>query len=543
MNDAMRLLKKVSSWSFLILAILVLWQCAQRGTPSGGPEDVTPPRLLRTDPPNLSTNFKAKKIRLYFDEFIKLNDVANQLIVSPPLKYTPTLKPQGGTSKFIEVTFKDTLRENTTYTINFGQSIVDNNEGNPNSFLSYVFSTGDYIDSLSLTGAIKDAFNKTAEQFVSVMLYEIDSIYNDSTIYKYPPNYITNTLDSLPLFTLSNLKAGDYALFGIKDQGKNNVFDQRSDKIAFLTDTITLPSDSLYLLNLFLEEPDYSVSVPSFVSQNRILFGYNGNGKDIEIKSLTPLPDSVRTLLLKERDKDTLNFWLTPTDIDSLVFTITNDRLQVKDTFTVKTRKLPADSLMLSPSHRGKFGFEDTFEILANTPLTALDTTRIGLLDQDTLRIAYKARLDTVDNKITFDFEVEPNQEYTMVLLPGAITDFFEQQNDTTDYGLRTGSYADYANLELTLNGNLEYPIIVQLTDNNGEVLREISSSIPQAYTFNNLEPKEYGIRVIFDQNNNGKWDTGNYLKKRQPEAIKYYPDLINLRANWEERATFTIAN
>lgn len=539
----MRLLKKVSSWSFVALAVLALWQCAQRGTPTGGPKDVTPPRLLRTDPPNLSTNFKATKIRLYFDEFIKLNDVANQLIVSPPLKYTPTLKPQGGTSKFIEVTIKDTLRENTTYTINFGQSIVDNNEGNPNSFLSYVFSTGDYIDSLSLQGAIKDAFNRTAEEFVSVMLYEIDSSYNDSTIYKYPPNYITNTLDSLPLFTLKNLKAGQYALFGIKDQAKNNVFDQRSDKIAFLPDTITLPSDSLYLLNLFLEEPDYSVSVPSLVAQNRILFGYSGNGSDIEIENLTPIPDSVRTLLLKEREKDTLNFWLTPTDMDSLVFSITNEKLKVKDTFTVKIRKLPVDSLILTPSHRGKFGFEDNFEILGNTPLVTLDTTRIGLLDKDTLRTSYTARLDTVDNKISFDFEVEPNQEYTMVLLPGAITDFFEQQNDTTNYNLRIGSFADYANLELSLNGNLEFPIIIQLTDNNGSLVREIISDIPQPFVFNNLEPKEYGIRVIFDRNRNGKWDTGNYLKKQQPEPIKYYPDLINLRANWEERATFTIAN
>ena len=539
----MRLLKKVSSWSFVALAVLALWQCAQRGTPTGGPKDVTPPQLLRTDPPNLSTNFKAKKIRLYFDEFIKLNDVANQLIVSPPLKYTPTLRPQGGTSKFIEVTIKDTLRENTTYTINFGQSIVDNNEGNPNSFLSYVFSTGDYIDSLSLQGAIKDAFNRTAEEFVSVMLYEIDSIYNDSTIYKYPPNYITNTLDSLPLFTLNNLKAGQYALFGIKDKSKNNVFDQRADKIAFLQDTITLPSDSLYLLNLFLEEPDYSVSVPSLVAQNRILFGYSGNGKDIEIENLTPIPDSVRTLLLKERNKDTLNFWLTPTDLDSLVFSITNEQLKVKDTFTVKIRKLPTDSLILTPSHRGNFGFEDTFEILSNTPLVTLDSTRIGLLDKDTLRTAYTARLDTVDNKISFDFDVEPNQEYTMVLLPGAITDFFEEQNDTINYNLRIGSFADYANLELSLNGNLEFPIIVQLTDNNEKVIREIISEIPQPFIFNNLEPKEYGIRVIFDQNRNGKWDTGNYLKKQQPEPIKYYPDLINLRANWEERATFTIAN
>jgi len=539
----MRLIKKVSSWSFLVLAVFVLWQCAQRGTPSGGPEDVTPPRLLRTEPPNLTTNFKTKRIRLYFDEFIKLNDVQNQLIISPPLKYAPTLKPQSGPSKFIEVTIKDTLRENTTYTINFGQSIIDNNEGNPNSFLSYVFSTGDYIDSLSLSGAVKDAFKRTAEQFVSVMLYEIDSVYNDSTIYKYPPNYLTNTLDSLPLFTLNNLKAGEYALFGVTDKGKNNVFDQRSDKIAFLTDTISLPSDSLYLLNLFMEEPDYSVSVPSFVAKNRILFGYNGNGKDIEIKNLTPLPDSVRTLVLKERDKDTLNFWLTPTEIDSIVFTITNMKLKVQDTFTVKTRKLPADSLILTPSHRGKFGFEDKFEITSNTPLAQLDTTFIGLLDKDTLQMPYKALLDTVDNKIAFDFEVENNQDYTMVFLPGAITDFFEQQNDTTVYTLKTGSYADYANMELTITGNLVFPIIVQLTDNSGEVLREINSNVPELYIFNNLEPKEYGIRVIFDQNKNGKWDTGNYLKKQQPEPIKYYPDFINLRANWEERATFTITN
>ena len=205
---SMRYFKKLLSLSFLLLMGLALWQCAKRGNPSGGPKDVTPPELIRTEPENFSTNFEAQQIRLYFDEFIKLKDVQDQLIVSPPLKYPPEITPLGGASKYIQIIIKDTLQENTTYTFNFGQSITDNNEGNPNSFLSYVFSTGDYIDSLTLSGAVKDAFNRKADQFISVMLYELDTAYTDSTIYKNPPNYITNTLDSVPFFELRNLKAG-----------------------------------------------------------------------------------------------------------------------------------------------------------------------------------------------------------------------------------------------------------------------------------------------------------------------------------------------
>ena len=187
----------------------------------------------------MTINFKASKIRLYFNELIKLEDVQNQLIVSPPLKYQPEITPQGGANRYVEFKFKDTLRENTTYTLNFGQSVQDNNEGNPSSFLTYVFSTGDYIDSLRLSGAVRDAFKKKADDFISVMLYEIDTAYTDSTIFQKPPNYITNTLDSAVIFRLKNLKEGQYKLFALKDAGKNNIFDQNADKIAFLNDTIS----------------------------------------------------------------------------------------------------------------------------------------------------------------------------------------------------------------------------------------------------------------------------------------------------------------
>ena len=522
---------------------LALWQCAKRGTPSGGPKDLTPPKLLRAEPENLTLNFKAERIRLYFDELIKLEDVQNQLIVSPPLKYPPEVKPLGGPSKYIEVIIKDTLRENTTYTLNFGQSIVDNNERNPNSFLSYVFSTGDYIDSLTLSGAIKDAFNRKADEFVSVMLYELDSAYTDSTIYKSPPNYITNTLDSLPVFELKNLKAGKYALFALKDVNKNNMFNQRQDKIGFLQDTVTIPTNSVYLLNLFQENPDYTVSVPSYVAKNHILFGYQGNHEDIKIESLTQLPDSVKTVVLKDREKDTLDYWLTPTDIDSIIFTVSNQKLEVVDTFTVKTRKLPLDSLRLSSTASGKFNFEDTFSLLANTPIRDVDSTQIALFVSDSVSAPFSISVDSIENKLDFDFNLESSQSYSFELMPGAVTDFFGIQSDTLNYRFSTGSYADYGNLRLNVGGAVRYPLIVQLTDERGEIQREIMASESQVFEFNNLDPAKYMIRVIFDDNGNGIWDTGNFLKKIQPEKVSYYPDVIDVRANWELEQIFVISN
>ncbi len=536
------MVRRFFTFLFLFMIVAVLWQCARRGSPSGGPKDLTPPTLTKTEPDSMTTNFKASRIRLYFDEFIKLKDIQEQLIVSPPLKYQPDITPQGGASKYLEVKFKDTLRENTTYTLNFGQSVQDNNEGNPSSFLTYVFSTGDYIDSLDLTGAVKDAFKKKADDFISVMLYEIDTAYTDSTIFKRPPNYITNTLDSAVIFKLKNLKEGQYKLFALKDEAKNNMFDQNVDKIAFLQDTINLPTDSTYVLTLFKEIPNYSMAVPSLVAKNRIIFGYYGDASDVEIKPITSIPDTVKTKILKDKDKDSLNFWFTPYEMDSIVFTATNERLKIIDTFTVKGRKVDTDSLRLNPNQNGSLNFNDPYFISANTPISAVDSTLFFMTDQDSLAVNFTTKLDTIDNKVDIDFTVEPNQSYQLDLLPGAITDFFGQANDTISYYLSTSSYADYGNLRFNITGG-DYPLIVQLTDENGVLKREIIATEPKVFEFNNLEPSKYLIRVIFDTNGNNKWDTGNFLKKQQPEKISYYPDVIEVRANWEMEQTFIIPN
>jgi uncharacterized protein (DUF2141 family) len=489
----------------------------------------------------MTTGFRADRIRLYFDEYIRLENVLNQLIVSPPLKNQPEITPMGGARKYVEIILKDTLLENTTYTLNFGQSVVDNNEGNPNNFLTYVFSTGDYIDSLFLTGAVADGFNRSPDPFISVMLYEADTAYSDSTVYRQPPYYITNTLDSAVTFRLENLKAGAYHLIALKDEGRNNVFDPSADKIGFVTDTVFLPTDSVFQLRLFREIPSYGVLPPSFGASNKIVFGYNGI-EIPEVSLLTQLPDSVRTLLAKEPQKDTLNLWITPYSADSLMFEVRHPKIEtLVDTFSLKPVNAAMDSLTFSWSPRQSLNFTDTVFLNASLPLQSLDTSLFHMMDSDSLPVTIEWQLDTLQNRVRLDFDKEPNQTYILEVLPGGLTDFFGASNDTLISRWRTSSPADYGNLRMSLQGAPSFPLIVELIDQKNELVRSQYLTGFEEVEFPFLSPGNYRIRIIFDANENGEWDTGSFLEKKQPERVIYYPGTIEMRANWEKVETFTI--
>ncbi|PIV92753.1 MAG: hypothetical protein COW44_13055, partial [Flavobacteriaceae bacterium CG17_big_fil_post_rev_8_21_14_2_50_33_15] len=209
--------KTLSNIILLVFIALVFINCANKGTPTGGKEDLIPPTIVKSEPENYSTNFKGKEIRVYFDEYIKIKDLQKQLIISPPMKTQPEITPLGGASKYITIKIYDTLQPNTTYAFNFGNSISDNNEDNLFPYYRYVFSTGDYIDSLTVNGQIFDALKRKPDTFVSVGLYEVDSTFSDSIIYKETPKYITNTLDSVSTFSIENIKAGTYMLYALKD--------------------------------------------------------------------------------------------------------------------------------------------------------------------------------------------------------------------------------------------------------------------------------------------------------------------------------------
>jgi hypothetical protein len=256
---------------------------------------------------------------------------------------------------------------------------------------------------------------------------------------------------------------------------------------------------------------------------------------------LTPIPDSIRTLIAKQPKMDTLNFWVTPFKVDSLVFKVYDDQKAQVDTFSVKTRKLPSDSLILDPSVRGALNFEDDFYLSANIPIVKIDTTKITMTSNDSLPVPVKVRLDSLGNRMVFDFEKAPNENYTISLLPGALVDFFEDTNDSLDIRIGTGSYADLGNLRLNIGGEVRYPLIIQLTDEKGITVREKYAEMPGTIEFNNIDPAKYWVRVIFDDNKNGKWDTGNFLRKEQPEEVIYYLKLLEIRANWELEENFVI--
>ncbi|MCM5662044.1 Ig-like domain-containing protein [Galbibacter mesophilus] len=526
-------------YSFFVCILLSIISCARRGTPQGGPKDVDAPYIISSDPENNTTNFDEDKIRITFDEYIKLKDLQKQLIVSPPLKNQPFIFPQSGASKYLEIELLDTLKENTTYVFNFGQSVVDNTEENPYSFFTYAFSTGDYIDSLEVEGFVIDAVQKKPDPFISVMLYEVDSAYTDSVIFQKPPNYITNTLDSSVNFRLTNLKEGLYRMVAIKDKANNYKFDPKTDKIGFIDHFVEIPNDSIYGLNLFKEVPDYKPARPSLIAKNKLFFGYEGDPKGMEIELLSEKPADYDYRIFKDMKTDTLHYFFTPFEADSLVFKVGKEK--ALDTFTVRIKELYADTLVVAQASK-KFSLNDSLKLYASTPMETYNQEFVSVINQDSVQLDFTANLNKADNMLSFKWATEPNQKYQLKLLPGAITDFYGDVNDTLTYNTSTKSLADLGSMRVNLKNVDKYPIILQLTDDKGEVKQELFIKEQKyAYEFRNIDPATYLIRVIHDSNGNGKWDTGNYLKKIQPERISYYPDPVELRANWEIEQTFIL--
>ncbi len=534
------MLKKVLQLFLTACLLLLVVNCAKRGAPTGGPEDEDPPVFVKAEPPNYSTNFEGDEIRIYFDEYIKLKELQKQLIISPPMNPAPLITPLGNASKYITIEIIDTLAPNTTYVFNFGRSVVDNNEENPYSYFKYVMSTGDFIDSLSVKGTIVDALLKEPDEFVTVMLYEVDSTYSDSAIFKSTPRYVTNTLDSTTTFELSNLREGRYQLAALKDEDNNFTFQPAKDKVAFLDHFINVPTDSSYTLTLFKEEPAPTVERPRFAAAQRISFPYKGNVDSVNIELLGK-PAGYRSLISTKKGVDTLRYWYSPQiEADSLIFEVRN--LQSTDTLIVRKRKLKQDSLFFNAITRGTLKLRDTFKLESSIPVVAIDTTLINVKKSDSIDIDFTTQLSPRLSQITVGFETEENQSYSVEFLPNALTDFYGAVNDSLSFRLATKEYSDYGEMELTLQGADQYPYIIQIVTEQGDVLYEQYGTEGQSvFKFDVLEPGQYYVRLIVDKNENGVYDTGNFLEKRQPEEIIYYPKLLDIRSGWLPKETFIL--
>ena len=535
------MLKKGLQLVLVVGLLLFVVQCAKRGTPTGGPKDETAPVLVRADPPNNTLNFDRKEIRIYFDEYIKLKDLNKNLIISPPMDPKAQISPQGSASRYIDIQITDTLEPNTTYVFNFGESVTDNNEGNPFSFFKYVFSTGDYIDSLTVTGVIRDAILREPDDYVTVMLYEADSTYRDSVVYKETPRYVTNTLDSSVVFELTNVKAGRYKLVAIKDDASNYTFQPDKDKIAFYDTFIDVPTDSVYVLRLFNEELAPKPGRPKQASAQRIAFPFVGNPDSIGIELISAKPEGFERLITRKIGQDSLQYWYKPqTETDSLVFKTRAD--QKTDTAFVRKRKLKADSLQIQ-SVSSSLILEEPYMLNSSIPVVAVDTSKIVISRKDsTLVEDFKVNLYPKRLQLDLRFDTAENESYKIQMLPEALTDFYGATNDTLNFTASTKAYGDYGEYDLTLQGAADVQHIVQLVTEKGEVKREIIGEPGKIFfQFNRVEPGKYYARVIVDLNENGKYDSGNFLEQKQPEEVLYYPDLLDLRSGWYPKDTFIL--
>lgn len=519
---------------FLIFLVLSFSQCAKKGRPDGGPMDEDAPIFVTANPPYETINFDKKEINIYFNEYIKLKDLNKQLIISPPLnpENPPLISPQGTPSKFINIKILDTLKENSTYIFDFGNSVQDNNESNTLERFKYIFSTGNYIDSLSLSGNVKNAFISKSVEDIKLLLYRLDSSYTDSAVYNRKPDYVTSSLDSSN-YQFTNLRKGNYLLVALDDVRSDYIFNPETDKIGFLNDTITLPRDSIinHTISIFKEELPYIFRRGKEIRKGQLIFGYKGKPKNLTVETLSAVPDNFKTIIFPEKGKDTLNLWHSLIEKDSLIFKISDNI--ISDTVTVKLRKKELDSLKVNEITGGILNLKDTLFFLTNNPVVSIDTSRINFKLSDSINFPYEAFISKKENKIGFLFEKKYKKSYKINLYPNALTDIFNTTNDTISSLFRTRGTEDYGEISVTIQNPKKIPVIIQLTDINDATIVQETCSENKNISFDLLIPQKYKIRIIYDSNQNGIWDTGSYLEKKQPEHVEYFPETQEVRANW----------
>jgi len=520
----------------MVVAFALLAACANQVAPLGGEKDTKPPKVLHTQPENFSTDFHSKKIEITFDEYVQLKDLSSQLIVSPPLKKIPEIKIK---KKSLVIEIDDTLRTNTTYTMNFGNAILDNNEGNPLENYQYVFSTGNRLDSLKVSGKVENAIDKKTEKGILVMLYSEE---NDSLPLNSRPDYFAKTNDH-GVFQVTNIAPGNYRMFALKESNADYLYNTPDENIAFSDSGVAAGSKD-HVMELFRERPRIHVLKSYSEEPGKAVVVMNGPAEETGVRLLTDSTKCDFVFFEKSRKRDTVICWYKNLNLDSLVLLFTNASA-LNDTVSIRLFK--GDGKLFS-KRKITLGFTPNFKpgdffdlnrdmiLLLNHPVTAFDFSKM-ILSEDSVNIRplSVAFTDSTKRNLDIKYGWKEKSTYRIFIPPGTFTDIFGLKNDTFIVTCRTRQVTDYGTLAL----KMKLPVksrhyIVQLVDDKENVYRSsvIASDTTLNYDF--LDPKVYRVKIIEDLNRNGEWDTGNYFRKEQPERVSYYPEGITIRSNWD---------
>jgi uncharacterized protein (DUF2141 family) len=529
----------------LIASFLVA--CAQVGSPTGGAKDETAPQIVKSYPENNSVKYTGKSITMTFDEFVQIKDVTNQLLISPPLAEPPQVKIKG---KSIVLTFEDELKDSTTYTFNFGNSIADYNEGNPLDSNVFVFSTGNFLDSLSISGTVKNILDGSTEKDIYVMLY---NNLEDSIPYKEKPLYLTRTKQD-GSFSIHNIKNGTYRIFALKDLNNNIIFDQPTELIAFSDKLIKIDSAQVVDLVLFEEPKEKQFVRKTEVAQyGKVNLIFNRPVDSLFIYPISHVFKKEWYLEERGQNNDTISIWLTDLEegLESIQMLV-KDYNTITDTVNVKIGK-KEKTVVSSKMGRGKPTpllleaglnadltnplFPDKkLQMTFAHPISAYDFSNAKLTKgEDTLKFAYQAKGKQSARVFEITHAWQEDSTYQLFIPPGAFKDIFDLENDTLRFDFKMKSSESLGNLSLTLKvPERQHQFILQLCKDKTTVLSQKTVKHGETVDFDNLAPGSYLFKIIYDENNNGKWDSGKYLEQKQPEKILYYTGDVTIRANWD---------
>lgn len=528
----------------ILLAVLwiVLYSCATPQPPIGGEKDIIPPRI---DTPrstvNYQVNFKKQPIELVFNEWIQQpQDVAKQVVVSPPIRYMSSLLKLKGKTLVVEFDDREVLQDNVTYTINFGEAIKDLSEGNPAKDLRFVFSTGPILDSMNMQGEVRDFITQKPLENILVMVY---SNLNDSIVKKERPLYFGKT-NKEGLFSIKNMREGEFKVFALEDANQPYLYDAASEKIAFIDSLVrtTVDTNSRVSLRIFSEQPSLRLLNTDAKRYGLVNLQFNQPPKNVQIAAVTP-GVQVRTEVIR----DTLKVWYAGQisganwALDVRSDSTFADTLSVK-TFApetyLRTAKLTLQNADLKEFQRQH---PDKPLILTfNHPLSSFDISKL-ILVEDSVRQVSPSMIEidsTNSRRLIVQYRWAEAQNYQLRFVPGAVRDIYALGfRDTVRYNVEALPRKSYGNMDLkitNLDSTRHYVMELTMGETTEPVHKElISGKSNTRFLYKVLEPGKYKIRLIEDQNRNGEWDTGNYFKHLQPEPL-HIRELDDLRANWD---------
>ncbi|MDR0682493.1 MAG: Ig-like domain-containing protein [Dysgonamonadaceae bacterium] len=570
---------------YFLLLVCGFYACASMGAPAGGDYDIEPPRFIKSNPEPNTIRFNRNKITLFFNEYISIEKPSEKVIITPPQKKAPVIKSIG---KQITVELRDSLIPNTTYTFDFTNGIVDNNEKNTIEGYTFAFSTGEVVDSLVVSGLLLNAEN--LEPMPNVMV----GIHSDlsDTAFTSLPFLRTSQTNELGRFWIRNIASGSYHIFALNDANRDFRFDQPGEAIAF-DDSLIIPSfepavrmDTIWKDSLTIDSVN-EIHYNRFTPDNIILrlfkedfnlqyllktdridssqFTVNFNSKVDALPAVYLIDDEENEtewyVLEQSSDKKTLTYWIT----DSLIYQ--KDTINIKIDYmahdTLKALESKTDTIKLIQKKKEvskkKKGEENKMEILN------INITPTGTMDiYDTIKFTFsepllyfephlihiQQKIDTLWEKRDFpilqdslnprvyyiDHKWPYGQEYRIDIDSSAIFSVYGKWNDSIKVNLKTKPEDAYVHLYIGVEGT-DGPGFGQLLDGSEKIIKE-SLLQEGELVFENLKPGKYFLRYIDDKNGNGKWDIGNYAEKRQPEPVYYYPAVFELKefmGEWEQ--------